>query len=244
MMKALGVERYQRVVVLTGAGVSVASGLRPYRGPGGLWEEQGVADLATPRAVAEQPEKVWQLFGQARIAAARARPNPAHLVLAEWEQRVPDGGFLLITQNIDRLHQRAGSRNVIELHGSLFRTRCSDPACSLEPFEDQEAHLDQLPRCERCDAPLRPDVVLFDEALSGGDEWHCKRALRDCEFFLAAGTSGTVSPASNFVRGAEYAGARTVLVNLEPMLPRHPAYHEEYLGRAEELLPVLLGAAG
>jgi NAD-dependent deacetylase len=241
-MQRLAVERYRHIVVLTGAGVSVASGMRPYRGPGGLWEEPGAAELATPVALEAHPERVWQLFGQARREAAVAEPNAAHRALAECEQRLGDDSFTLITQNIDGLHGRAGSRAVIEMHGSLFRSRCSDPSCTLDAFDDREPHLDTLPRCPQCAAPLRPDVVLFDEALSGGDEWRCKRALRDCELFVAAGTSGTVSPASNFVRGAEYAGARTVLVNLEPMQPRHPAYQEEYLGRAEELLPRLLEA--
>lgn len=130
---------------------------------------------------------------------------------------------------------------MIELHGSAFRTRCSSEACELPPFADESSHDEATPLCPRCGAVLRPDVVLFEEAIPGGAEWRAKRALRDCDFFLAAGTSGTVSPASGLVRAAEYARARTVLVNLEPMRPRHPAYDEEHLGRAEDLLPVLLG---
>jgi NAD-dependent deacetylase len=240
-MKPLGVDKYRNVVVLTGAGVSVASGLRPYRGPGGLWEEAGVAELATPKALAERPDDVWRLFGSVRVAARAAQPNAAHEALAAFERRLGDGAQLtLITQNIDQLHQRAGSRNVIELHGSVFRTRCTSDACDLQPFDDEDPHADSPPRCPRCGAGLRPDVVLFDEAIPGGVEWQAKRALRDCDFFLAVGTSGTVSPASNFVRAAEFERARTVLVNLEPMKPRHPAYDEEYLGRAEDLLPALL----
>jgi NAD-dependent deacetylase len=240
-MKSLGVDRYRNIVVLTGAGVSVASGLRPYRGPGGLWENTGVAELATPKALAERPGDVWRLFGSVRVEARAARPNAAHEALAAVERKLGDGAqFTLITQNIDQLHQRAGSRNVIELHGSVFRTRCSADACDLQPFDDEDPHAGSRSRCPRCGAGLRPDVVLFDEAIPGGAEWQAKRALRDCDFFLAVGTSGTVSPASNFVRAAEFARARTVLVNLEPMKPRHPAYDEEYLGRAEELLPVLL----
>ena len=240
-MKALGIDKYRQIVVLTGAGVSVASGLRPYRGAGGLWEEAGVAELATPKALAERPGDVWRLFGGVRAQARAAEPNAAHRALAVVESRLGDGAELtLITQNIDGLHQRAGSRNVIEIHGSAFRTRCSSESCELQPFEDEETYSGAVPACPRCGAGLRPDVVLFDEAIPGGAEWHAKRALRDCDFFLAVGTSGTVSPASNFVRAAEYARARTVLVNLEPMKPRHPAYDEEYLGRAEELLPALL----
>jgi NAD-dependent deacetylase len=241
-MKPLGIDKYRNIVVLTGAGISVASGLRPYRGPGGLWEEASVAELATPKALAERPADVWRLFGSVRVEARAARPNAAHEALAAVERRLGDGAQLtLITQNVDQLHQRAGSRDVIELHGSVFRTRCSSDACDLPPFDDEDPHAGSPPRCPRCGACLRPDVVLFDEAIPGGVEWHAKRALRDCDFYLAVGTSGTVSPASNFVRAAEFARARTVLVNLEPMKPRHPAYDEEYLGRAEDLLPVLLG---
>jgi NAD-dependent deacetylase len=240
-VRALGVERYRNVVVLTGAGVSVASGLRPYRGPGGLWEEAGVAELATPRALAERPDEVWRLFGPLRAQARAAHPNAAHRAIAELEQRIGPGAVTVITQNVDGLHQRAGSSNVLELHGTAFRTRCSSDGCGLEPFDDDDPREGPAPRCPRCGAVLRPDVVLFDEPIPGGVEWQAKRALRDCDLFLAAGTSGTVSPASNFVRAAEYARARTVLVNLEPMRPRHPAYDEEYLGRAEEVLPVLLG---
>ena len=240
-MKPLGIDRYRHIVVLTGAGVSVASGLRPYRGAGGLWEEAGIAELATPRALAERPADVWRLFGAVRTQARAAEPNAAHRALAAVEGRLGGGAELtLVTQNIDGLHQRAGSRNVIEIHGSAFRTRCSSGACELEPFDDEDPRTGPVPECPRCGASLRPDVVLFDEAIPGGAEWRAKRALRDCDLFLAVGTSGTVSPASNFVRAAEFARARTVLVNLEPMRPRHPAYDEEYLGRAEELLPPLL----
>jgi NAD-dependent deacetylase len=241
-MNPLGVDAYRNIVVLTGAGVSVASGLRPYRGPGGLWEEAGVADLATPEALAARPGDVWRLFGSLRALARAARPNAAHEALAAVERRLGEGAsFTLVTQNVDGLHQRAGSRNVIELHGSAFRTRCGSDTCELRPFEDEDPHEGSTPKCPLCGGILRPDVVLFDEAIPGGAEWHAKRALRDCDLFLAVGTSGTVSPASGFVRAAEFARARTVLVNLEPMKPRHPSYDEEYLGRAEELLPVLLG---
>lgn len=240
-MKPLGVDRYRNIVILTGAGVSVASGLRPYRGPGGLWEEAGVAEIATAKALVERPGEVWRLFGAVRTSALAARPNAAHAAIAALEHRLGAGAtFTLVTQNIDGLHQRAGSRNVIEIHGSAFRTRCSSDACDLQPFDDEDPHPGSAPTCPRCGRCLRPDVVLFEEAISGGAEWQVKRALRDCDLFVAAGTSGTVSPASNFVRGAEFAGARTVLVNLEPMRPRNPAYDEEYLGRAEELLPALL----
>lgn len=230
-------------MVLTGAGISVASGLRPYRGPGGLWTERPeLAELATVQVAATDPMAVWRVFAPFRREVLEAQPSEAHRALARAEQGLPAGSELVvITQNVDRLHQRAGSQRVIELHGTLLRTRCSAPDCDLPPFEDHSCP-EVLPRCERCGGPLLPDVVLFDEPMAARPEWESKRALRDADLFLAIGTSGTVSPAFNFVRSAEYAGARTVFVNLEPMDPPNPAFGETHLGPADELVPALLGA--
>jgi NAD-dependent protein deacetylase/lipoamidase len=232
---------YKRIVVLTGAGVSVASGLRPYRGPGGLWEEDPDAPTtASAETMARDPGAVWRLFGPLRAAVHAARPNPAHLALAAAQAALrPDASFTLLTQNVDGLHQAAGSQGVIELHGSLSRTRCS--ACDLPPFPDREPHADGAPLCPRCAAPLRPDLTLFGEGLPVDAEHAARRALRDCDLFLAVGTSGSVAPASSYARSADYVGARTVLVNLEPADPPNPYLHEQILGPAEEILPALLG---
>lgn len=244
MVSPLRLERYRRIVVLTGAGVSAGSGLPTFRGAGGLWtREDGPGarglDAAT---VAADPGSVWKLFADLRTAARGAAPNAAHVALAAAQAKLAHGAELtLITQNVDGLHQRAGSTGVIELHGSLFRSRCSSPSCTLEPFDDVNAG-SEAPPCSACGAPLRPDVILFDEAIPARAEWESKRALRECDLFVAIGTSGTVSPASNFVRAAEYARARTVLANLDPMVPRHPAYDEEILGRAEDTVPILFAA--
>lgn len=224
--------------MLTGAGISAASGLRPYRGPGGLWSEIDVDDVVTAAALARDPRRVWSFFAGARRSIAAARPNPAHLALAQLESRLAPGQSLtIVTQNIDGLHQRAGSRNVVELHGTLARIRCT--ACDAPPVADTGAN--ECPDCPRCGAPMRPDVVLFDEPLPVDAEWHSKRALRDCDLFLAIGTSGTVTPAANFVRSARYAGARTIVLNLEPMSPPNPEFDEQILGRAELVLPALIG---
>ncbi|MCP3139096.1 SIR2 family NAD-dependent protein deacylase [Pyxidicoccus xibeiensis] len=232
---------WRQVVVLTGAGISVASGLPTYRGPGGLWTRPEAAEVPDAAMVAGEPSRVWSLFGPLRGPLRGAAPNAAHLALAEWESRLgPGQSFTLVTQNVDGLHTRAGSRNVVELHGSLLRTRCGNPECGLPPFEDVAERVRAEP-CERCGQPLRPDITLFDEPLPVDAEWAAKKALRECDLFLAVGTSGTVAPASNFVRGAKYAGAWTLLVNLTPMQPRHPDFDVEVLGRAEELLPFLLG---
>jgi len=237
--------RYHRIVVLTGAGVSVASGLRPYRGPGGLWEDADVEALAHADSLARDPLRTWQLFGGQRAAALRAEPNAAHRALAAWEASLrPDQQFLLVTQNVDGLHQRAGSRKVVEFHGQVLRTRCCNPACDSAPFRDEALHTEAVPHCPVCGANQRADVVLFGEPIPPEAEWTVKRALRDCDLFIAVGTSGLVTPAANFVRGAAYAGARTILVNLEPMQPPNSAFREEVLGPAEAVLPALLGVPG
>jgi NAD-dependent deacetylase len=232
---------WRHVVVLTGAGLSVASGLPTYRGPGGLWKRPGMEEVPDAAMLARDPSRIWSLFGPLRAQLRAASPNAAHLALAQWEaRRAPGQSFTLLTQNVDGLHTRAGSRNVVELHGSLLRTRCGRPDCPLPPFEDP-AGPEHAPPCPRCGQPLRPDITLFDEPLPVDAEWAAKKALRDCDLFLAIGTSGTVSPAANFVRGAKYAGAWTLLVNLTPMQPRHPDFDQEVLGRAEHVLPLLLG---
>ncbi|QSQ17496.1 SIR2 family NAD-dependent protein deacylase [Myxococcus landrumensis] len=236
----LGATAWRNIVVLTGAGISVASGLPTYRGPGGLWTRPEAEEVPDAAMMARDPSRVWSLFGPLRRPLQAAKPNAAHVALAQWQARSSPGRtFTLVTQNVDGLHTRAGSRDVVELHGSLLHTRCSNPECGTTPFEDPQEHL-QAPPCERCGQALRPDITLFNEPLPVDAEWAAKRALRECDLFLAVGTSGTVAPASHFVRGAKYAGAWTLLLNLTPMQPRHPDFDHEVLGRAEELLPFLL----
>jgi NAD-dependent deacetylase len=233
----------RRIVVLTGAGVSVASGLPTYRGSAGLWTKR--PELANSLRAGASPEVVWAGLAPLRAALLDARPNDAHVALAKYEAAVVarGGELTLVTQNVDGLHQRAGSRRVIEYHGALRRSRCSDATCASAPFEDDTAS-DAPPPCTVCGAPLRPDVVLFDEMIGAREEVEGKRALRDCDLFLAVGTSGTVWPASSFVRAAEYAGAKSILVNAEEV-PGAP-YDQIIIGRAEEVLPRILtgGSSG
>lgn len=242
-MRSINFSHYRNIVVLTGAGVSAASGIRPFRGQGGLWNEINPLEYSDCSLLETNPMAIWQLYGALRTQLETAPLNAAHIKLAEVEAQLsPDQQFTLITQNIDGLHQRAGSSNVLEIHGSIHRTRCSNPTCHLMPYLDSEPHDDALPTCKICSSPLRPDIVLFGEQLPAQESWLAKRALRDCDLFIAIGTSGTVSPASSFVRSADYAGARTILINLEPMEPQNPYFKEEYLGSAEELVPVIFGA--
>lgn len=238
----IDLSKYRRIVVLTGAGVSAASGIRTYRGPDGLWIEHDVQEYGHVDRLKDRPEQIWKLFGSLRTQMPTAVPNLAHRMLAALEKRLnPDQQFLLITQNIDGLHQRAGNHNVVELHGSVHETRCANSECTLDPFHDTHSHAEAVPRCPNCGGILRPGVVLFGERIPAMPTWRAKRALRDCDLFLSIGTSGVVEPAASFVRSAKYAGARTIYLNLEPMKIRNPAFDEEYLGKSEDLLPRLLG---
>lgn len=237
----IALANYRQIVVLTGAGISAASGLPTYRGVGGIWNEVSVDSHATAAAVQEDPERVWRFFAELRQQVAEAEPNAGHVAIARAEQQLRgDQHLTVLTQNVDGLHERARSTRVVELHGSLNRACCT--RCDFSIRQDVGAFPESCPRCPACNAFQRPAVVLFDEPLPVDAEWASKKVLRDCDLFLAVGTSGTVSPASNFVRAAQYAGARTIYVNLQPMAPHNPAFQEVVLGRAEELLPRLLGA--
>ncbi|MFO0658426.1 MAG: NAD-dependent deacylase [Polyangiaceae bacterium] len=240
---ALVLAQYKRIVVLTGAGISVASGLRPYRGQGGLWNDHPeMVSWVTAGAMRRDPEGVWSFVSDMREQVQNAKPNAAHVALANAQSKLAPGAeMFIVTQNVDGLHQRAGSTHVIELHGSLARTRCSSRTCDLPVYADNTI-AKTAPRCPRCGAVCRHDVVLFDEEIPVDPEWETKKSLRGCDLFLAVGTSGTVYPAANLVRSAEYEGARTMLINLDPMSPRNPAYQTELLGRAEEILPTLFDA--
>jgi NAD-dependent deacetylase len=240
-LRPLELGSYPNIVVFTGAGISVASGLPTYRGVGGIWERDDVETHATAAALAADPHRVWAFFTQARRQIAEAKPSAGHLAIARAEEHLRRGQTLtVITQNVDGLHSLAGSKKVVELHGTLRRSRCM--RCDHSRDEELETSPEVCPACPSCGAPMRPAVVLFDEMLPVDAERSAKKALHDCDLFIGVGTSGTVAPASNFVRAAEYAGARTIYVNLEPMAPHNPSFHVVHLGRAEEVLPILLGA--
>lgn len=241
-MLQLDTRNFRNIVVLTGAGISAGSGLRTYRGLGGLWSEMDPESFSTAESLTQDLARVWPFYSDMRSAALAAAPNAAHRVLAQL-RLAPGASFTLVTQNVDGLHQQAGSVDVVELHGSAFRTRCSNARCTLPPFRDSATYRDQVPTCTLCGAALRPDVVGFGEPLPIDAEMRIKRALRNCDLFLAIGTSGTVAPASNFVRGADYAGALTVYVNLEPMVGENRYFKHVLLGKAEDVLPALFAPA-
>lgn len=242
-MNPIDFSTYANIVVLTGAGISTASGLPTFRGSGSIGEESSRKKYTSVQAIEEDPAGLWHYYSNFRKAARQATPNAAHIALAHLEHHLrADQSFTLITQNIDGLHQRAGSRNIIELHGNVHRTKCTNPECSLEPYLEENLDNLSLPLCSLCGHLLRPDIIFFGEYLSPLADWQSKRSLRECDLFIAIGTSGVVFPAANFVRSAAYVGARTIMVNLEPIDPPNPSFQEEYLGRAEEILPQLLAS--
>ena len=223
---------YRHIVVLTGAGLSRSAGLSTYRGPGGLWTDARLAELSHASALATRRAEVCDMFWAFRAAIRQAHPTSAHRALAAFEERLPAGATLtLLTQNVDGLHQAAGSRRVCELHGGLARWRCD--ACGLEevpPDGDAPSH---------CGVRMRPAVVLFGEELGVDAERTMKHALRDCDLFVGIGTSGTVEPAASLVRWAALNHARRVLINLDIDRGAHEHYGECHAGPADELVPAL-----
>jgi len=227
-MHPKGLADYKNIVVMTGAGISRAAGLATYRGPGGLWNDPSRIALSTVEALESRRDDVTGMFWGFRGAILAAEPTAAHRTLAAFEKQCA-GAFTLVTQNVDGLHQRAGSHNVVEYHGSLRQWRCEVCGRVTEPT------VAELPDC--CGQTLRPDVVLFGEQIPVHAEHQVKGALRECDLFVAIGTSGTVYPAAGFVRSADYAGARTMLLNLE--IDDDNGYHESYAGTADELVTKL-----
>ena len=188
-----------KVAVLTGAGVSAESGIPTFRGSGGYWQQHRFEDLATPQAFARDPKFVWTWYEERRRGIALARPNPGHYALAEMEKRV--ASFTLITQNVDGLHDLAGSRSVIKLHGDIWNVRCLK--CSQEKVDRSEL-TDLPPHCE-CGGMLRPGVVWFGELLPEGAMERAEAAVRAADLLIVAGTSAQVYPAAGLIPMAQVA---------------------------------------
>ena len=234
----LRIGRGQRVFVLTGAGISAESGVATFRDANGLWEQHRVEDVATPEGFQRDPLLVWRFYSERRRRVANVQPNAAHLALARLGEQLVDRLFLC-TQNVDPLHEQAGSRGVLHMHGELSSTRCE--ACDRPPFQDEALYLEGVPRCH-CGAQLRPDVVWFGEVPLAMPRIF--EALSDCDLFVTVGSSGAVYPAAGFVshlrnvpnRRGQF--ARCVYVGLEKPENAH-SFDECRLGRAGELLPTL-----
>ncbi len=223
----------ERIVILTGAGISAESGINTFRDAGGLWENHRIEDVATPEAFQRDPHGVQSFYNRRReqLRDPAIQPNAAHRALAELEQALPDQ-VLVVTQNVDDLHERAGSRNVIHMHGELLMARCQ----STETLVPADRDLDPALSCTVCGAAgcLRPHVVWFGEMPLEMERIYA--TLAGCERFISIGTSGNVYPAAGFVAEARASGAHTTELNLEPS-EQLTAFHEHRHGRATELVP-------
>lgn len=204
----------RRPVAITGAGVSAESGVPTFRGPDGLWKNYRPDELATPEAFAQNPDLVWEWYNWRRSCIARAEPNPAHVWLRCYERAKPE--FLLITQNVDGLHRMAGSLRLIELHGNLWRVRCT--RCSHEA-EDRRVPIPVPPRCPDCAALLRPGVVWFGESLPARDLSKAVAAVRVADLVIVLGTSGVVHPVAGLPGMAERASVVELNPELTPITP-------------------------
>ena len=224
------------IVILTGAGISAESGLATFRGPGGLWEGHRVEDVATPEAFARDPDLVHAFYDARRARLGEVEPNAAHHALARLDAEWP-GGLLIVTQNVDDLHERAGAKRVLHMHGELKSAWCR--ACDARMR--WEGGLGDHPACPECGVMgrLRPDIVWFGEMPYEMER--IDRALMDADLFVSIGTSGAVYPAAGFVQTARYCGAQTLEMNLDPSLASYH-FHESRIGKASEVVPAWVEA--
>lgn len=239
------IRRYLReadsVAILSGAGVSAESGIPTFRdAQTGLWAKYDPMELATPEAFARDPSLVTRWYDERRRRCADCAPNPGHLALAQLQDELETAGkrFTLITQNVDRLHQQAGSRDPLELHGTLWIWRCT--SCGEEREERKVPFAEHPPRCH-CGGARRPGVVWFGESLPGPVLAAAWRAAESCGLFMSLGTSSLIEPAASLGRGAAAAGARTVEINLEET-PFSSWTDVSVRGATGELMPMILSA--
>ncbi|MDQ7797391.1 MAG: NAD-dependent deacylase [Candidatus Edwardsbacteria bacterium] len=227
------IRKARSCLVLTGAGVSAESGLQTFRGMQGLWDDFDPMKLATPEAFACEPKKVWEWYQWRREKLPLVQPNPAHKAIAEMERYFDD--FLLVTQNIDGLHQRAGSMKVVELHGNLNRNKCSRCSIMIDVLPDSD---EIPPRCA-CGGRIRPDVIWFGEMLPEMVLRQAWRAAESSELFFSIGTSSVVQPAASLGLVAKNNGAALIEVNLE-RTELSPLFDQVFLGPAGEIMPRIL----
>lgn len=239
-MEALKFGFNDRLFILTGAGISAESGLKTFRDSGGLWENHRVEQVASPEGWHASPEVVWRFYSARRAQASGVQPNAAHVALAKLEERLGDRLFLC-TQNVDDLHERAGSQKVCHMHGQLFLSRCEDPNCpDSAPFEDRNEYvrLVDIPACRHCGARIRPHICWFGEVPFELEQ--IDNALSRCSYFIVIGSSGSVYPAAGFV---SYVRARPTVrtIYVGPEKPENAAAFDECLvGKATEIVPGFL----
>jgi NAD-dependent deacetylase len=237
---AEALRRARYVCVLTGAGISAESGIPTFRDAlTGLWAKFRPEELATPEAFERDPETVWSWYEWRRQLIREAQPNAGHLALAELARRVP--GFTLVTQNVDGLHQRAGSRDVLEYHGNILRDRCTVEQIVAQRSEDTRRAA--LPRCAACGGLLRPDVVWFGESIPAGPMNVAAAAAEECDVFLSVGTSSLVYPAAGLAEVALRRRATVIEINPNET-DLSPHSHLVLRGPSGQILPALLQALG
>ncbi len=222
---------YSNIVILTGAGISAESGLDTFRDKGGIWDKYDLMELATPEAFARNPDLVHEFYNLRRAGVQKANPNAAHYALARLEEKHP-GNITLVTQNVDPLHERAGSRNLLHMHGELNKTRCL--LCGAVSEWSDDLFTDT--RCPSCGQAgyLRPHIVWFGEIPFYIEEINIR--LSKCDLFISIGTSGSVYPAAGFIQVAQNYGAETVELNLEPTDGKN-LFSVSHYGRATEIVP-------
>ena len=226
------VENANNIAVLTGAGISAESGIPTFRGDEGLWKEYRPEDIATPQAFAKDPKFVWEWYDLRRQTIEKAEPNPGHYALVELENK--KDSFTLITQNIDCLHAKAGSKKIIELHGNIWQKRCTK--CSYIYF-NYEVPLSKIPpHCERCGEMVRPNVVWFGEIIPMSVIDSSIMAIENCDVMLIIGTSGIVEPAASMGLMAKKSGKKVIEINLD-MTPSSGLYDFSLRGKSGEILP-------
>ena len=226
--------RATEVTVLTGAGISADSGVPTFRGADGLWKDHRPEELASPEAFARNPKLVWEWYNWRRELIATKQPNHAHTALVELEHRIKN--FWLITQNVDGIHPLAGSQRLSEIHGNIWKVRCTQ--CGKVTV-NRDVPIAILPECVTCHGLLRPHIVWFGESLDPEDLQQCFNALQNCEVLLIIGTSGVVYPAASFGPIAKENGAFVAELNLDPT-PTSDLVDVAFQGRAKDLVPQLL----
>ncbi len=252
-------KKAQAIVISTGAGVSAESGVPTFRGEGGLWRKYQATELATPESFERNPSLVWEFYNYRRELMFTKEPNPGHIALAEFEKYCSDSGkrFTLITQNIDGLHKRAGSQNILAVHGDLYWVKCVgcdykeenkdipitpafDGLGSPDPDTPAANVSDEgLPKCPKCGDLIRPDVVWFGEQLDYDILQKVDEAIATADFMLVVGTSMLVYPAAAFPIAAKSTGAKLTLVNFEPT-GQEELFNFVFLGKSGEILPQIL----
>ncbi len=230
------VKKAEKICALTGAGISAESGIPTFRGKDGLWNKYDPTELATPTAFARDPKLVWEWYNWRRKLIAKAEPNPAHLAMARLE-KIKGNNFAVITQNVDGLHRKAGNENVLEVHGNIWKVRCT--SCSYEEFNYKVPLPEIPPVCPECGALLRPGVVWFGESLPYDVLDEVEGRLRKCNLLLVIGTSGIVQPAASFAFIAKHNDASVIEVNLQPT-PITEIADIFLQGKAGEILPEII----